>query len=59
MIESAGQKMNSRIAEARDELRSELVDLAVNIALKKLPTEVNEQDNQKFINTFLSETTEK
>ena len=59
MIESAGQKMNSRIEEARNELRSELVDLAVNIALKKLPAEVNEQDNQKFINSFLSETTEK
>ena len=59
MIESAGQKMTSRIEEARNELRSELVDLAVSIALKKLPAEINEQDNQKFIDTFLSETTEK
>lgn len=59
LIESAGQKVNSRIQEARDGLRSEIVDLAVNIALQKLPAEVTEQDNQKFIKSFLSETTKK
>ena len=59
MLKSAGQKMNSRIQEAKDELKAELVDLAVSIAMEKLPTQMTEQDNQKYIDTFLTQTTEK
>lgn len=58
MLEGAGQKMNSRIQEAHHTLRAEIVDLAVTIAMQKLPGEVTEQDNQKFINAFLTETIE-
>lgn len=56
MLKSAGQKMNNRIEEAKNEIKAELVDLAVSIAMQKLPAQMTEQDNQKFIDTFLDET---
>jgi F-type H+-transporting ATPase subunit b len=59
MLESAGQKINSRIHGAQVALRAELVDLATRMAMEKLPSEVTEQDNQKYIDAFLSETIEK
>ena len=57
MLEGAGRKMNSRIQEAKDELKAELVDMAVTIAMQKLPAEMTAQDSQKYIDTFLDETT--
>lgn len=59
MLAGAGQKVNSRIQKAADTLKAELVDLAASIALEKLPAEISEQDNRKFINLFLTEITEK
>jgi F-type H+-transporting ATPase subunit b len=58
MLESAGQKMNSRIHGAQAALRTELVDLAARMAMEKLPSEVTEQDHQKYIDAYLSETAE-
>jgi F-type H+-transporting ATPase subunit b len=59
MIESAGQKINSRIHEAQAALRSELVDQATRMAMERLPSTMTEQDNQKYIDAFLSGTIEK
>jgi F-type H+-transporting ATPase subunit b len=59
MIESAGQKINSRIHEAHAALRAELVDRATRMAMERLPSALTEQDNQKYIDAFISETIEK
>lgn len=56
MLKSAGQKMSSRIQEAKNDLKAELVDLAVSIAIRQLPAQMTEQDNQKFIDRFITET---
>jgi len=54
MLLSAQQKINSRIVEARQELKSELVDAAIALATKLLPEKITEDDNQKFIDAFIS-----
>ena len=54
MLKSAQQKINSRIVEARQELKSDLVDAAIALAIKLLPEKITEEDNQKFIDAFMS-----
>jgi F-type H+-transporting ATPase subunit b len=54
LLQSAQQKINSRIVEARQELKSELVDAAIALAIKLLPKKITEEDNQKFIDAFMS-----
>ena len=53
MLESAKQKIESRIADAREVLKAELVDDAIALAMKKLPEIITDQDNQKFIDAFI------
>ena len=53
LLESAKQKIESRIGDARALLKAELVDEAVTIAMQKLPQKITDQDNQKFIDTFI------
>jgi F0F1-type ATP synthase membrane subunit b/b' len=53
LLESAEQKISSRIAEAREVLKAELVDEAISLAMEKLPELITEQDNQKLISTFI------
>jgi F-type H+-transporting ATPase subunit b len=59
MLKSAEQKVNSRIVEARQLLKSELVDSAITLATKLLPEKITEEDNQKFINAFMSSASSK
>jgi len=59
LLRSAQQKINSRIVEARQELKSELVDAAIALATKLLPEKITEEDNQKFIDAFMSSASSK
>ena len=59
MLKSAKQKVNSRIVEARQLLKSELVDAAITLATKLLPEKITEEDNQKFIEAFMSSASSK
>jgi F-type H+-transporting ATPase subunit b len=54
LLQSAQQKINSRIVEARQKLKSEIVDAAIALATKLLPEKITEEDNQKFIDAFMS-----
>jgi len=54
MLMSAKQKMDSRILEARQVLKGELVDRAIALAMDLLPEKITEEDNQKFIDAFIS-----
>ena len=53
LLESAKQKIESRIGDARALLKAELVDEAVAIAMHKLPQTITDQENQKFIDQFI------
>ena len=59
MLKSAKQKVDSRIVEARLLLKSELVDSAIKLATKLLPEKITEEDNQKFIDAFMSSASSK
>jgi F-type H+-transporting ATPase subunit b len=59
LLRSAQQKVNSRIVEARQALKSELVDAAIALATKLLPEKITEEDNQKFIEAFMSSASSK
>jgi F-type H+-transporting ATPase subunit b len=59
MLKSAKQKVDSRIVEARQLLKSELVDSAITLAAKLLPEKITEEDNQKFIDDFMSSASSK
>ena len=54
MLKSAKQKMDSRIVEARQVLKMELVDRAIALAIDLLPEKITKEDNQKFIDDFIS-----
>ena len=54
MLRGAKQKIDSRIVEARQVLKAELIDAAFDIAIKKLPEKITDEDDQKFIDAFMS-----
>ena len=54
MIEKAKKKIEQRILTEKEKIRSELVDSAINIAMEKLPGEMTDEDNKKFIDYYLS-----
>lgn len=56
MLADVQVRMENRMVQARNKLRSEILEIAVDLAMDKLPQIVDEGDNQKFIESFLSGT---
>jgi F-type H+-transporting ATPase subunit b len=54
LLESAKHKIENQIVMARDALKFELVDSAIALAMERLPKEMTAEDNQIWINNFLS-----
>jgi len=54
MIEKTKQKIENDIVRAKKKLRTELVDAAMELTFKNLPTEINKEDQDKFIDQYLS-----
>jgi F0F1-type ATP synthase membrane subunit b/b' len=54
LLESAKQKIDNQIMEARNKLKTELIDSAITIATQRLPAEMTAEDNQKWVDKFLS-----
>lgn len=54
MIRDAQQRAEHMYTHARDRFRAELVDAAIEIALKKIPGEITEEDNERFVANFMS-----
>lgn len=52
LLEQAGEQRKSIISEAKKDLKAELVDLAINNALTKLPGIINEKDQQHLFEKF-------
>lgn len=55
MLENAKQRLGSRISQARQAFRTELVEAAITLAMEKLPKELTEEDNQSIVGNFLTE----
>ncbi len=56
LLEGAKRKIDSQVLQAESTLRSEMIDMAVNQALERLPGQVTENDNQKLLDQFLKST---
>jgi F-type H+-transporting ATPase subunit b len=56
LLENTHQKLENRILKAKNALRTELVDMAIDLATKKLPEEITDQDNQRFVDHYLQST---
>ena len=53
ILEEAKRRVGNRIRQAKNKLKTELVDTAINSAIEKLPHEITEEDDQKIIQTYL------
>lgn len=56
MMSETQKRVENQILEAKKRLKAELVDAAVELSLQRLPKEITSEDNQKFLNRFLSDT---
>ena len=54
MIDHAKRRIDSQIVQARQQFKEELVDMAVEIAMARLPQEVTDQDDRRYIDLSLS-----
>ena len=59
MLSDIKKRMDSLIFQAKHEFKSELIEVAVALAMDKLPQVINEKDNQTFFDNFLSGTAAK
>ena len=55
LIDGAKRKIQNQIYSAQDQLRTELIDAAFDIALEKLPPLVNDADNKRKLEEFYSQ----
>lgn len=56
MLEGARRKIKSQMAAAQKDIRAEMIDLAIEMALEKLPGVIAEEDNQKLYHQYLEHT---
>ena len=56
ILEDANRRIGSYILEARNAVKAELVDKAIELAMEKLPQEITAADNEKFLNDYLTGT---
>lgn len=53
MMELAQQKVGGYIQAAKRAFKEELIDASVNLALKRLPDQITDEDNQQLVEHYL------
>lgn len=53
MIDSARQRIEHRLRDAGERLRAELIDAAMTIALTQLPSRIEPEDDNQWIDRFI------
>jgi F-type H+-transporting ATPase subunit b len=56
MLEDTKRRIDTHFKEAKNEFRAELIDKAMDMAMKRLPKEITTEDNDKFTSLFLDST---
>lgn len=56
MIEQAKIRVENQILQARNIFKSEMIDLAISLAMQRLPAEVTEADHQRLLDRYLEHT---
>ncbi|MFZ7124800.1 MAG: hypothetical protein ACOWWM_01435 [Desulfobacterales bacterium] len=55
MLDGARRRIEGRLRDAGEELKAEMIDAAVNQALKELPRRIRPEDHQKWVERFIQE----
>ena len=53
LLEGTKKKIENQLLEAKRAFKSELVDTAISLAMRRLPDEITAEDDQQLINQFL------
>ena len=53
MLEDANRRVDSLIHQSKTAFKAELVDAAIEMAMERLPQQITELDNEKFIDQYL------
>ena len=56
LMEEAKRRIDSQILQAKEQFKAELVETAIDLAIERIPQEITEEDNQKYIDQFLAST---
>lgn len=54
MLEDARKRMASQVLQAKTKLQSELVDEVISLAMKRLPREITDADNNALLGQYFS-----
>ena len=54
LLESTMKKIDNQLLDAQRAFKSELVDMTISLAMKRLPDEITAEDNNNFTNQFLA-----
>ena len=54
MMSETKRRIENQLFQAKSTIRSEILDAAINVAMERLPQEVTEADNQRFIDQYLA-----
>ena len=56
MLADAKRRIDASILQARNTVKGELIDAAIDLALERLPQEITAVDSEKFVNAYLTST---
>ncbi|MGD9232870.1 MAG: ATP synthase F0 subunit B [Desulfobacterales bacterium] len=56
MLEDAKRRIDSHFLQAKNEFKAELIDIAMDMAMERLPEVITPEDNDKFTRLFLDST---
>ena len=54
LLQEAQRKIDDQIFQAKKAIQAELVDMAISLASQKLPAEITNADNQRFVDEYLT-----
>jgi len=54
MISETKRRIENQLFQAKSTIRAEILDAAITVAMERLPQEVTEADNQRFIDQYLA-----
>ena len=53
MLEKANVRIENHILQAKHKFKSEMIDLAISLAIQRLPGEVTEADHQRLVERYI------
>lgn len=59
LLQGAKRRIDNQFLSARQRLQAEMIDEAMNIVFRKLPQQISEEDNRKFLNQYLTRVSSK